>query len=126
MYVVNLFPSKVPLPKNIPEVITRMLTLAFSNRTEKDLQRASRTTKIIRLVEELDRLMARHPELEILKQHPGYQAVKQRKPIDIIEITNETVGGGHDFSATAIEEHRRRGYAAARASIVAVPPHLKT
>jgi predicted acylesterase/phospholipase RssA len=122
MYVVNLFPSKVPLPRNIPEVITRMLTLAFSNRTDKDLQRAKRTTKIIQFVEELDRMMAEHPELEALKHHPGYQAVKERKPIDIVEITNETVGGGHDFSATAIEEHRRRGYEAARASIPEAPP----
>jgi NTE family protein len=117
MYVVNLFPSKVPLPQNFPEVVSRMETLAFSNRMENDLHRAHRSTKIIQLVEELDRLMAQHPELEALRMHPGYLAVKERKQIEIIEITNLDVTGPHDFSATAIEDRRRRGYAAAEARL---------
>ena len=117
MYVVNLFPSSAPLPQNMPEVISRMMTLAFSNRTEKDLQRAHRTTKIIQLVEELDRLMIAHPELARLKDHPGYKAVKERRrPIKIIQITNADVTGPSDFSPEAIEERRLRGYAAAAAS----------
>jgi len=118
MYVVNLFPSAAPIPRNLSEVITRMVTLAFSNRTEKDVRRAKRTTKIIQLVEELDRLMATHPELERLKDHPGYRAVKERKrPINIVEITNIDVTGPADFSAEAIENRRLRGYAAAQEAI---------
>jgi NTE family protein len=114
MYVVNLFPSSAPLPRNMSEVVNRITTLAFSNRTEKDLQRAHRTTKIIQLVDELDRMMIAHPELERLKAHPGYQAVKERKrPIRIIQITNTDVTGPSDFSPEAIEDRRRRGYAAA-------------
>lgn len=118
MYVVNLFPSAAPIPHNLSEVMTRMVTLAFSNRTEKDVRRAKRTTKIIQLVEELDRLMATHPELEALKEHPGYRAVKERKrPIEIVEITNIDVTGPADFSAEAIENRRLRGYAAADAAV---------
>jgi NTE family protein len=114
MYVVNLFPSSAPLPRNLSEVINRITTLAFSNRTEKDLQRAHRTTKIIQLVDELDRMMIAHPELARLKEHPGYQAVKERKaPIKIIQITNTDVNGPSDFSPEAIEERLLRGYAAA-------------
>ncbi len=117
MYVVNLFPSSAPLPRNLPEVINRMMTLAFSNRTEKDLQRAHRTTKIIQLVEELDRMMTAHPEMERLKDHPGYKAVKDRKrPIRIIQITNTDVTGPSDFSPESIENRRIRGYAAAAAA----------
>lgn len=117
MYVVNLFPSSAPLPRNMSEVINRITTLAFSNRTEKDLQRADRTTKIIQLVDELDRLMRGHPELERLKEHPGYKAVKERKrPIRIVQITNTDVTAPGDFSPEALEERRRRGYAAAAAS----------
>ena len=117
MYVVNLFPSSAPLPRNMPEVINRMMTLAFSNRTEKDLQRAHRTTKIIQLVEELDRMMIAHPELAPLKDHPGYKAVKARKrPIRIVQITNSDVTGPSDFSPEAIEDRRHRGYAAAAAA----------
>ena len=118
MYVVNLFPSSAPLPRTMPEVITRMMTLAFSNQTEKDLQRAHQTTEIIKLVQELDRLMPAHPELQALALHPGYLAVKELEaPIQIIEITNIDVTGPADFSPDAIEERRLRGYAAAAAAV---------
>jgi NTE family protein len=118
MYVVNLFPSAAPIPRNLPEVFTRMVTLAFSNRTEKDVRRAKRTTQIIKFVEEIDRLMPTHPELRRLKDHPGYRAVKERKrPINIVEITNIDVTGPADFSPEAIENRRLRGYAAADAAV---------
>jgi NTE family protein len=118
MYVVNLFPSAAPIPHNLSEVFTRMVTLAFSNRTEKDVRRAQRTTKIIQFVEELDRMMATHPELRRLRAHPGYLAVKERKrPIHIVEITNVDVTGPADFSEEAIETRRLRGYAATEAAV---------
>ena len=117
LYVVNLFPERERLPENIPEVIYRAQTLALSNRMQRDLDRADRSTKIIRMVAELDRLMAQHPQLESMREHEGYRAVKRRKEIEIIQITNRDATGPHDFSATAIEERCRRGYAAARAQI---------
>jgi predicted acylesterase/phospholipase RssA len=121
MYVVNLFPSSAPLPRTMPEVVTRMMTLAFSNQTEKDLRRAHQTTAIIKLVEELDRLMPAHPELQALTQHPGYLAVKELEaPIRIVEITNIDVTGPADFSPEAIEDRRLRGYAAADAAVPSV------
>jgi predicted acylesterase/phospholipase RssA len=114
MYVVNLFPSAAPLPQNIPEVLTRMMTLAFSNKAQMDLKRAHQTTEIIKFVQELDKLMERHEELRSLAQHPGYQTVKRfEAPIHIVEITNTDVSGASDFSAAAIQRRRRAGYAAA-------------
>jgi len=118
MVVVNLFPSDAPLPRNLAEVVTRMMTLAFSNKSEKDLERARQTTDIIRLVEELDRLMASHPELRTLAQHPGYKTVKSyAAPIQMVEITNTTIGGAADFSAASIEERRLVGYTTATARL---------
>jgi NTE family protein len=114
MFVVNLFPSAAPLPRNIPEVLSRMMSLAFSNKAEKDLERARQTREIIELVLALDRLMEQHPELRVLKQHPGYETVKRfQAPIHIVEITNNDAHGGSDFSAAAIARRRREGYAAA-------------
>jgi hypothetical protein len=114
MFVINLFPSAAALPRNIPEVVTRMMTLAFSNKSEKDLERAHQTTDIIRLVDELDRLMETHPELRPLQNHPGYHTVKSYEaPVRIIEITNLTTGGAADFSVTSLKERRLVGYAAA-------------
>jgi NTE family protein len=116
MYVVTLFPAVAPLPQNIPEVVTRMMTLAFSNKAEKDLKRARQTTDIIKLVEELDRLMETHPELQPLTQHRGYRTVKEfERPIHIVEITNADLGDAADFSAATIERRRCAGYTAASA-----------
>jgi NTE family protein len=118
MYVVNLFPSAAPLPHDIPSVVTRMMTLAFSNKAEKDLDRARQTTQIIKLVQELDRLMAQHKELRPLAQHPGYRTVKSYEaPVHIVEITNTDVSGAADFSAASIEQRRCAGYAAAAESV---------
>jgi predicted acylesterase/phospholipase RssA len=123
MYVVNLFPSEAPLPRNIPEVVTRMMTLAFSNKSDKDLQRAHQTTEIIKLVRELDELMGRYDELKRLTQHPGYQIVKRfQAPIHIVDITNTDVSGASDFSAESIERRRRAGYAAAAEKAVEAGP----
>ena len=117
LYVVNLFPKELPLPQNLSEVVTRMTTLAFSNKTRKDLKRAREITRIIQLVQELDRLMEAHPELTRLKQPPGYQTVKRfEAPIEIIEITNQDVGGGAHFSAEPLAKRRRAGYDAAAAA----------
>jgi predicted acylesterase/phospholipase RssA len=114
MYVVNLFPSAAPIPRNMSEVVNRMMSLAFSNKAEKDLQRARQTREIIELVRALDRLMDQHPELKALTQHAGYRTVKNfQAPIDIVEITNNDAHGGSDFSAAAIERRRREGYTAA-------------
>jgi len=118
MFVVNLFPSHAPLPRNLPEVVTRMMTIAFSNKAEQDIERARRTTDIIKLVDELDRLMEQHPELRPLARHPGYAAVKQfESPIHIVEITNTELGAAADFSAATIEERRSAGYAATAETI---------
>jgi predicted acylesterase/phospholipase RssA len=124
MYVVNLFPSTAPLPRNLHDVFTRMMTLAFSNKAEKDIRRARQTTEIIHLVEEIDRLMEVCPQLKSLTDHPGYKMVKNelKKPIRIIQITNTDVTGPHDFSPQSIEERRLRGYAAADAAANGAAP----
>ena len=118
MYVVNLFPNAAPLPDNIPEVVTRMMTLAFSNKAQKDLRRAQQTTKLILFLKELDKLMAQHDELRPLAQHPGYDALKEfAEPINIVEITNIDVSGASDFSALGISQRRRAGHDAASEKI---------
>jgi NTE family protein len=114
MYVVNLFPSAAPAPQNMPEVLARMMTLAFSNKADKDLKRAHQTTALIRFVDELDRLMQKHDELKPLAKLSGYEVMKQFKaPIHIVEITNQDATGAADFSAQGIARRRRAGYEAA-------------
>src|SRR6185295_15477112 len=114
MYVVNLFPSAAPVPQNIQEVVVRMMTLAFSNKADKDLKRARQTTEMIQFVRELEKVLDRHEDLQQLKEHPGFKTLEAfHAPIHIVEFTNTDVSGGSDFSAAGIEQRRRKGYEAA-------------
>ena len=91
-----------------------MMTLAFSNKAEKDLKRARQTTEMIQFVSELEKVMDRHDDLRRLKEHPGFKTLKEfHAPIHIVELTNTDVSGGSDFSAAGIEQRRRKGYEAA-------------
>jgi predicted acylesterase/phospholipase RssA len=118
MYVVNLFPNAAPLPDNIPAVVMRMMTVAFSNKAEKDLNRARQTTDLILFTKEFDKLLEKHKELRPLTKHPGYKTLKQfADPINIVELTNTNVNGASDFSALGIGERRQAGYEAATGKI---------
>jgi NTE family protein len=118
MYVVNLFPNAAPLPGNFAEVVNRMMTLAFSNKSQKDLERARQTRELILFMKELDKLMEEHAHLRPLREHPGYMAVKKfAEPIDILELTNSDVSGASDFSAAGIERRRAAGYETAATKI---------
>jgi hypothetical protein len=77
MYVVNVFPNMAPLPTHMADVSNRMLTLAFSNKSEKDLERAWQTAEIILLINTLDNLMDEYPHLTSLKEHAGYAVVQK-------------------------------------------------
>ncbi len=57
MWVVNLFPSEAAAPTNMTEVNDRMLSILFSNKMTKDLAHAGKVTKLIGLIEQLERVM---------------------------------------------------------------------
>ena len=91
-----------------------MMTIAFSNKAEKDLSRAHQTTELIRFIQEFDKLLEKHKELKPLTKHPGYKTLKGfAEAINIVELTNSNVEGASDFSAVGISERRQAGYEAA-------------
>jgi predicted acylesterase/phospholipase RssA len=115
LYVISLFPgAAVSAPENMNDVFARMTTLAFSHKMASDMKRASKTTEMIKFMMELDRLLEERrddPELQQLKDLPGYKVIKGfNDPIDIVEITNPSASGGADFSAAGIERRRESGY----------------
>jgi NTE family protein len=121
LYVITLFPSATAAaPKNLHEVFSRMMTLAFSNKMAKDMKRARQTTELIKFGIELDKMIDEHPELSPLRELPGYKVLKDfQAPIKIVEIMNPTVGGASDFSAEGIERRRESGYQSTSAALEA-------
>jgi predicted acylesterase/phospholipase RssA len=113
IYVVNLFPNKAPIPRNLPEVQERMKNLHFANKTLQDLKMLDQINEVAELMKAVENLPGGNP----LKDDPAYEAVKKRDYVHvprIISITNpEPVSefGDADFSAGAIQRRAEEGYA---------------
>src|SRR3974390_1670924 len=77
IYVVNLFPNKAPLPRNLLEVQARMKNLQFANKTLKDLKMLHRFNEVAQLMAAIENLPGGNP----LKDDPAYDAVKNATAI---------------------------------------------
>jgi len=113
VYVVNLFPNKMPLPRILLEVTERVQSLQFANKTSEDVKLMRRFDEVAELMEVLENL----PETDPLKANPAYQAVKKRGYVRvprIVPITRpDQVGGfdASDFSPETIQQRAAEGYA---------------
>ena len=112
VYVVNLFPNKAPLPRNLLEVNERVQSLQFANKTAEDVKMLVRIDEVAALMEALEKLPGGNP----LAGDPAYQAVAEREYVrvpKIIEITRPDLVGGFDasdFSPWTIEARAKEGY----------------
>jgi len=116
IYVVNLFPNKAPLPRNLLEVQERMKNIHFANKSSADLETLRRLSEVAELMEALESLPGGNP----LKDDPTYEAVKKRDYIHVPRIVSITPPepvseiteyGDSDFSPDAIQMRAEQGYA---------------
>jgi NTE family protein len=113
VYVVNLFPNKMPVPGTILEVTERVQSLQFANKTFEDLKLMRRFDEVAALMEALESL----PEGDPLKDNAAYKTVKKRGYVRvprIVPITRpEGVGGfdASDFTPETIQKRADEGYA---------------
>jgi NTE family protein len=113
VYVVNLFPNKMPIPRALLEVTERVQNLQFANKTFEDVKLLRRFDEVAELMEALENL----PEGDPIKDNPAYKAVKKRGYVRvprIVPITRpEQVGGfdASDFSPETIQKRAAEGYA---------------
>jgi NTE family protein len=111
VYVVNLFPNKAPIPRNLPEIAARMKNLQFANKTLDDVEMMRRINEVAELIEALEKLPGGNP----LKDDPAYKVVKERGYINVPRIVSITTTepihqfSDADFSPEAIKKERTRG-----------------
>ena len=124
IYVVNLFPNKAPIPRNLVEIAARMKDLQFANKTAEDVKLMRRINDVAKLIEAIEKLPGDDP----LKRNPAYKAVKAQNYIRVPRIvpitTTETVHqfDDADFSPEAIEKRAAEGYAQTVKALAANPP----
>jgi NTE family protein len=122
VYVVNLFPNKGPVPRNMWGVAERMKNLQFANKTCEDIKLLCRFNEVARLMEELESL-AENP----VKGSKAYKVLKKRGYVPIPRIVAITLPepapelGDADFSPDALKKRESEGYAQAIEAINAPP-----
>jgi predicted acylesterase/phospholipase RssA len=113
--VVNLFPNKGEVPRNMAEVGQRMLNMLFANKTQSDLdlmKAFNNFAGLIDLIATDDRWEALRGTQQFIDANKGYITVP-----NIVDITRTTPAAGTssgDFTARAITELAEQGARDAR------------
>jgi predicted acylesterase/phospholipase RssA len=112
VYLINLFPNKAPLPKNLVQVFARMKMLQFANKTAEDVKLLCRFNRVAELMDALEKLGDRNP----LATNDAYLKLKERgyvtvprivsvTPLELVEQFDDA-----DFSQEAIKTREQKGY----------------
>jgi NTE family protein len=113
IYVINLFPSKAPVPESLLQVLARMKTLQFANKTVEDLKLLCRFNDVAELMRVLDeKLGDDHPVLK----DPAYLKLKEQGYVTVPRIVSVTPHDlveefdDADFSPETIKARMHKGY----------------
>jgi NTE family protein len=121
--VINLFPNRGAMPKNMLNVWDRMIEIQFSNKTQKDVALAQKINKLIAAIERLQGVPAH--DAESLTQLPEFADLAKYKVFDnIIAITNdvpEEISSSADFSKASIDRRIAAGYHDAKVALTEPP-----
>ncbi|MCI0653196.1 MAG: FAD-dependent oxidoreductase [Methylococcaceae bacterium] len=118
VYIVNLYPARKRLPRDLPETLARRDEIVYAERTRSDLRTREMIENYKKLVEEimsrLDPAVAEH-----VKQRPLYiETIGQSGPLSITRIVHDEEKGegpskDYEFSTKTVEQHIQGGYKAA-------------
>lgn len=119
VYIVNLYPNRKPLPRNILEVMARRDEIFYAEKIQRDIHLRQLLDRYRQLVEEIMGWVE-PPLVDQIKHWPLYiQTLGEAPPLSITRIVHEGEEGepaskDYDFSRASIEGHKREGYRMAR------------
>lgn len=112
-FQVDLWSARGPLPRTMPEVLTRQKEIQYSSRTRLSSDRFKYTQKmrnaLARLLQRLPEELRESPELAVLRAHTQ---PKVYNLVQLIYHAKQYEGDSKDyeFSRFSMEEHWRAGY----------------
>ncbi len=122
VYIVNLYPGRKPLPRQMLEVLTRRDEILYAERINRSLRTRELIENLRGLVEDitgcLDSAVA-----DQIRQRPNYiEAMGESCALSITRILHEgepeeSASKDYDFSRQTIKEHIEHGYRAAQAAL---------
>jgi NTE family protein len=113
--VVELFPMKGQVPRNLVEAENRVIQLIFSSKMQLDQKFFGKIDAYSRLMKIIDAYLTPEGRDQIKKKdlNKAYEELKGHKVIKPIIITShmpEPLSAATDFSRTAIEDRIECGY----------------
>jgi NTE family protein len=120
VFIVDLYPNRQSLPRNMAEVMTRRDEIVYSEKIRHNAQQHELIRNFRRLTEEIlnnvDPLTAGH-----IRQRPHYiQLMGDLAPLTVTRIVlrdEAEQGKDHDFSRQSIAQRQNAGYAAANRAL---------
>lgn len=115
VYIVELYPRKRSLPRNMLEVIARKDEIFFSEKIRNDIHTRDLVDKYRKLIEGIISMLE-PTVVEKIKQIPTYiQTMGDPCSVSITRIVREGeeyeyVSEDHDFSWNTIKNHKEKGY----------------
>jgi NTE family protein len=123
LVVMNMYPLRAPLPRNLAEVQDRVHELGFGNRLRRDTDSAHQTNDLVETIEALAAVVpeeAFSPDLRARVAHALRFKVIRTVDIDVQDRGDAPTAGAQDsadnqeglrdFSAQTVERRRQYGY----------------
>jgi NTE family protein len=116
LIVVELFPMHAPIPRNLPDVLDRMVRLQYTSRLTLDEKLFDRINGLVDLIAQVDREL---PPDSPLKRNQTYRSLlthrKINSPPSVVTSTLPAdLSNPSDFSRSTIDARIERGYEDAR------------
>jgi predicted acylesterase/phospholipase RssA len=124
LVVLNLYPLRARLPRNLPEVTDRVHELSFGNRLRQDARTAERVNQLVSTIEELAALVPAGELPEALRLQ--VERARLLKVVTVVDVDMQNPLGStassveqvpvddseglRDFSARTVELRRSIGY----------------
>lgn len=111
LIVVELFPMEASIPKNMMEVLNRMIQLQYTSRLMLDRKFFKKINAFIDMVQKIDMII---PKDSDVRQDEGYKELCGHKKIDAFKVISANLAhelsNATDFSKASIEARIEVGY----------------
>lgn len=111
LIVVELFPMQASIPKNMMEVLNRMIQLQYSSRLMLDRKFFKKIGAFIDMIQKIDMII---PKDSDIRQDEGYRELCSHKKIDAFKVISANLAhelsNAADFSKASIEARIEAGY----------------
>jgi predicted acylesterase/phospholipase RssA len=111
LIVVELFPMQASIPKNMMEVLNRMIQLQYTSRLVLDRKFFKKINAFINMIQKIDMII---PKDSDIRQDEGYKELCGHKKIDAFKVISanlaQELSNATDFSKASIEARIEAGY----------------